>query len=320
MATVREHWYLLRVGYDEQPLLSEITTNDGDRLAISASKPYCDTEQWNAFRIDLFVERDVETDERQNEVLRKMFEPRVSGLSFGKLNAEEKTLMAPFGSEHTLAGPVTSFCDCLAWTIGHQMRLAFNEATITVDGEPKMRAWWVEAPFRLRPNALIGGSIREMTSSYPVDRKVTESDLSTAVELFSKGLADPVQLFLEVDAMKGEMRKSAVVMLCTCAEWAVKQRITKEHPDTAWLLQELQSPPIGKMLRRFDLLGALVGARISEQDVKQIEAAFDARNSIVHGKKVVPMGNKKADLDAQVSKAFNGWQAAIKKLLVALYQ
>jgi hypothetical protein len=215
---------------------------------------------------------------------------------------------------------VIAFCDCLAWTLGTTIRVHPGEATIAFGNTQVARLWWIHAPLRLRPNGMHTDNIVEMTDAYPVDRKTTAQELAEALRQLPKGLPGPIELFLEVEAIKWEMRSAAVVMLCACVEWAVKERVSLSRPDTAWLLRELSSPPIHKMIKQYLPTLGLLDATLAGEHHKNIERAFNARNSIVHGRDTVKVNDKEIAVKVDCAQSFDKWQNAVKQVLLALYQ
>jgi len=81
---------------------------------------------------------------------------------------------------------------------------------------------------------------------------------------------------------------SAMVMAVAALEIAVKQTIQKVHPETDWLLQEIPSPPVHKMLK--DYLPTLEspfvddngGIKVSTELLDEVKKAVQARNEIIH--------------------------------------
>ena len=303
MATIREHWYLLRTALDSaQP--QTITAHGDVTLTIGGSAKYGNVNPWNAFRIDIVGERQIATDSEQERILSEMYDPSFGGLVSGKISGAERESVAELLHDDAIYRTVIAFCDCLAWTIGTTIRVHPGEATIAYGDTQSARLWWIHAPLRLRPNGMQTDNIVEMTGAYPVDRKTKAQELAAALQQLPKGLPGPVELFLEVEAIKWEMRSAAVVMLCACAEWAVKERVSVSRPDTAWLLRELSSPPIHKMIKQYLPSLGLLDATVAGEHHKNIERAFNARNSIVH----------------DCAQSFDKWQNAVKQVLLALYQ
>jgi hypothetical protein len=83
--------------------------------------------------------------------------------------------------------------------------------------------------------------------------------------------------------------RSAIVLAVAAAEVGFKQFASKMLPDTAWILENLQSPPLLKMLDTFpwdSLKLAINQQKITVPDsIKdELKKAVTLRNEIVHGR------------------------------------
>jgi len=83
--------------------------------------------------------------------------------------------------------------------------------------------------------------------------------------------------------------RSAIVLAVAAAEVGFKQFASKVFPDTAWILENLQSPPLSKMLDLFpwDKLKLQInGQQVTVPDsIKdELKTAVTLRNEIVHGR------------------------------------
>ncbi len=313
MAITSEHWYLLRIGADT-PLCIETQTERGIRVRLSATEPYSEYFP-SSLRVDIFIERDVDTTAEQDALLAKMYDESIGAISFRGLTVEERSNAAWIGQTQASFQTLVDYCDCLTWTMEQQVRVHCDLDSTTVQAgsaRPVLRGSGMIAPLRMRPNGFAAGTVAQMTGAYPIDRRATAGELGAALKRSAIGLPDPVRLFLEVDAIKWEMQSSAVVMLCACAEWAVKEGISVAHPDTAWLLQEMQSPTIAKMLKHY-------WPEFASEDRNRIRIAFDARNAIVHGSKTLKKNDKVVSVNDECRSSFDSWQASVRMLLRELY-
>jgi hypothetical protein len=84
--------------------------------------------------------------------------------------------------------------------------------------------------------------------------------------------------------------RSAIVLAVAAAEVGFKQFVSKVFPDTAWILENLQSPPLLRMLELFpwdaiklQLNGHAI--RIPDLIKDGLKKAITLRNEIVHGGK-----------------------------------
>lgn len=82
--------------------------------------------------------------------------------------------------------------------------------------------------------------------------------------------------------------RSAVVLAVAAAEVGFKQFASKTFPDAAWILENLQSPPLVRMLELFPwpkLKLQINGKDLTVPDsiIDGLKKAVTLRNSIVHG-------------------------------------
>jgi len=105
-------------------------------------------------------------------------------------------------------------------------------------------------------------------------------------------LDEPVghELLREAWANRAENPRSSIVLAVAAAEVGFKQFASKVLPDSAWILESVQSPPLVKMLK--DLFPwSRLNVRINGQNVTPpdsvtttLEKAVHLRNDIVHGR------------------------------------
>lgn len=97
------------------------------------------------------------------------------------------------------------------------------------------------------------------------------------------------ELFRESQRISDDNHRSALLMAYTALETGIKEFIVWAAPDTAWLLQETQSPPVVKLIN--DYIPALLvakglrptGNKPPPLIRKAIDDAMKIRNSIAHG-------------------------------------
>jgi hypothetical protein len=97
-------------------------------------------------------------------------------------------------------------------------------------------------------------------------------------------------LLREAWANRAENPRSSIVLAVAAAEVGFKQFASKVLPDSAWILESVQSPPLVKMLK--DLFPwSRLNVRINGQNVTPpdsvtttLEKAVHLRNDIVHGR------------------------------------
>lgn len=87
---------------------------------------------------------------------------------------------------------------------------------------------------------------------------------------------------------------SSILIMTTALETAVKMHISQIAPETQWLMQELQSPPIFKILKDYiPGIYRLQGKEIEFWDnilplIKKTQKLFEIRNKVAHTGKLPP--------------------------------
>lgn len=182
-----------------------------------------------------------------------------------------------------------------------------SRSTITVfnwihglDGPPDPFGWaqgrgWVQALYsedgeRWLQYSLartIGLSIGDATHAIFAKNAQTQE----VVHKVEAGAQEPLarQVFREAWNQLAVNPRSALVIGVSAAEVAVRGLIGTLIPDAKWLVDELQTPPVGKMLRKF-VPTLPVKARwadgrpitLPKKLIGLIEKAFEARNDVAH--------------------------------------
>jgi hypothetical protein len=99
-------------------------------------------------------------------------------------------------------------------------------------------------------------------------------------------------LLREAANLVSESPRSAIMIMTAALETAIKMHISHLAPDTAWLISEIASPPIFKILR--DYIPALHRARGKEIDfwdktkpfIKKVQTLVEIRNKVAHTGKI----------------------------------
>lgn len=131
---------------------------------------------------------------------------------------------------------------------------------------------------------------------------ITWEDLDGKVlsESWEKNLKIPLSHILarEATVLIEHHPRSAILMMTSALETGIKTHISKLSPDTAWLLENLPSPPIDKIFKNYmPLLYEKCGRTIEFQQelkslTKQIKEIIEVRNKIAHtGKLPENIGN-----------------------------
>ena len=111
------------------------------------------------------------------------------------------------------------------------------------------------------------------------------------VELASAGMEEPLgrQLFREAWSQKDSRPRSALVIGIAAAEVGFKKLVGTLVPGAQWLVDEVQTPSLSKMLSKFlptlPVKARLVGKSIRPPRalLSQLEKAVERRNKLVHG-------------------------------------
>ena len=115
--------------------------------------------------------------------------------------------------------------------------------------------------------------------------------IDEVVDKVEAGAEEPLarQLYREAGSQMGTNPRSALVIGVTAAEVGLKRLIGTLIPAADWLVQETQTPPVGKMLRKFLPTLPIKARRLDDGPITppltlitQIEKAVERRNKIVH--------------------------------------
>jgi hypothetical protein len=117
-----------------------------------------------------------------------------------------------------------------------------------------------------------------------------EPNGSGFTSLFKSTSEEPLghELFREAGSLLQSAPRSALLMLASALEVAVKSYISERVPVMQWLLTELQSPPVSKILRQFvptlKPAGAVNLSHWSELKpmFNRIDKLIEARNRLTH--------------------------------------
>lgn len=96
-------------------------------------------------------------------------------------------------------------------------------------------------------------------------------------------------LIREAESLLESNPRSAVAIGATAAEVAVKALVSKLAPQTSWLIQNLPSPPIIRILEEYLPALLLPGTpRFDVVLIKNLKVAVLLRNDLIHGAKANP--------------------------------
>jgi hypothetical protein len=131
---------------------------------------------------------------------------------------------------------------------------------------------------------------------------MSEEITKEIVEQYETGSDEPLahQLFNDAWNLRYTNPRASLVIAVAAAEVGLKKVIGLIVPDAQWLLEEIQAPPIGKMLRKYvptlKVKSFITGKQIVPPSklIEKLEDAAKARNKIVHVGESAP-GNKELD-------------------------
>ena len=123
---------------------------------------------------------------------------------------------------------------------------------------------------------------------------------SEVVELIKTSTEEPLgrQLFREAWSERATRPRSALVIGVAAAEVGFKKLVGSLVPQAQWLMDEVQTPSLGKMLRKF-LPTLPIKARFQGKSVcppngllNQLDKAIECRNKLVHTGQPPPNSNE----------------------------
>ncbi len=138
---------------------------------------------------------------------------------------------------------------------------------------------WIEVP-----DANNGGIYKKMASQIPLTAP------SVIGSLLNDGIDEPTghELLREAYNLKNENPRSALVIGMAAAEVALKEMISRLIPDTQWLVENLPSPPIDKILKNYlpilPIKNKILGKVLPPPKpiMVLIKEGMERRNKIVH--------------------------------------
>jgi hypothetical protein len=134
--------------------------------------------------------------------------------------------------------------------------------------------------------------------------------IDEVVRKIEAGADEPLgrQLFREAWRQVGTNPRSALVIGVTAAEVGLKRLIATLLPGTGWLMDEIPTPPVGKILRKFLPTLQVKAKRIDggpimppRELIRRIEEAVEYRNDVVHAGKPPPTRQELAGMLRAIS-------------------
>ena len=198
-----------------------------------------------------------------------------------ELNAAVDLFYVPL---HDLMESTTAI---LRWRLGAPAgpNKPFHESREFLSADGKI---WMEIPTVRSASIRMGIPFKRRGAS-----EVTQLGI---VDLVEKIGDEPLghQLFREAWNLLDSNPRSALVVGVAAAEVGLKKLVGSLVPNAAWLVDEVQSPSLGKMLRQYlpklPVKGRLVGKTIRppRQLITGLEHAVESRNKVVHASRLPP--------------------------------
>jgi hypothetical protein len=121
---------------------------------------------------------------------------------------------------------------------------------------------------------------------------MTEKVATSVSELWRKGTEPPFaqELFREAFEQESQNPRSCLVIAVAAVEVGFKELVGSLAPDAKWLVDNVPSPPLHKMLRKYlpelrtKALPKEAKAFVPAKLITLIEDAVEMRNSVVHSK------------------------------------
>lgn len=146
-----------------------------------------------------------------------------------------------------------------------------------------------EGDYPIAPHG--GDPSREVTLNGMCGIHWAEEHLKGLQELWSaKDVTEPLAhtLVREAAALASESPRSSILIMTAALETAVKMHISDIAPDAAWLMEEIPSPPIFKILRDYiPIIYRVHGKELDFWDkvkpfIKKAQKLIEIRNKVAH--------------------------------------
>lgn len=113
--------------------------------------------------------------------------------------------------------------------------------------------------------------------------KETQLNFSEIELLMRKGASEPIflEMLREANSISETSLESGFVIAVAALEVGVKNLVQNLIPETTWLLNELQSPPISKIISEFFPI-LIPGFRINDKEKEDLKSIVSTRNKILH--------------------------------------
>jgi len=189
---------------------------------------------------------------------------------------------------------VINTCNTLKWVTGAwwlHSRLIGSTTEWSVDG----------TKWNILPSKIVIGSV-----SWSAGLSWSADEMDEVKKMVESGESEPLahELLREAVGLRPEYPDVALIMAVSAAEIGIKQYIGRSQPETEWLIENMPSPDILRMLREYipkikpqnEFLGRVV---IPENSIlSKLKKAVPNRNRLIH---VGETKHTHEDLDALLS-------------------
>lgn len=153
-------------------------------------------------------------------------------------------------------------------------------------GEPALYWNAGDGPYRI-----VGRRVQERVGASPAGIEWNEQDRADLDNVWNETSSEESvahELLREAKVLQAHSPRSAFLIATSALEVGVKAYVAYLSPDTSWLLSELPSPPIHKILRQYvPELHQQRGMQVGYWDklkpwFKRVESGATTRNKLVH--------------------------------------
>ena len=133
------------------------------------------------------------------------------------------------------------------------------------------------------------------SAAFGPDLVMTDGRRADIERLLASGEHEPIQqsLLREAESLLENNPRSALAIGATAAEVAIKVLVSTLAPQTSWLIQNLPSPPIAKILEEYAPSFLPTGSpAFAPKLIKGLKAAVTLRNELVHGARTAVEPNR----------------------------
>ena len=191
--------------------------------------------------------------------------------------------------ENELIEAIKNAFNDLRWVsskIPQQARISYGEFNFSMDEQE-----WIPVP---------GNGLKVTAGeAYTPNIRLDDPSLLLIQNLASNRINEPIHhsLFREALALETSNPRASFIIAISSIEIAVKGLIAKIVPESEWLLENIPSPPVFKMIKdylpRLQSKGTIDGVpfRIPKSMLKDLQKWVEIRNNVIHKGSETIMGD-----------------------------